>query len=106
MDVGADEPSSDQPVGSDPPGSDGSDRPPDSTLPPPERPGDGDEGEQDGRGDALEGVEGDLSLPAAIPPLCNRAAASIERGETIPRWVLRACRDYLPQRGDRASDSL
>ncbi len=105
VDVEADAPNSDQPVGDDPPQSDGADRPPDSTLPPPERPGDGDEGEQDGRGDALEGGEGDLSLPAAIPPLCRGAAASIERGETIPRWVLRACRDYLPQPGDRASDS-
>lgn len=104
VDAEADAPNSDQPVGDDPP-SDGADRPPDSTLPPLERPGDGDEGEQDGRGDALEGVEGDLSLPAAIPPLCRRAAASTERGETIPRWVLRACRDYLPQPGDRASDS-
>ncbi len=105
VDVEADAPSSDQPVGGDPLGSDGSDRAPDSTLPPPERPGDGDEGEQDGRGDAREGGEGDLGLPAAIPPVCLGAAASIERGETIPRWVLRACRDYLPERGDRASDS-
>ncbi len=105
VDVGADEPSSDQPVGGDPPESDGSYRPPDSTLPPPERPGDRDEGEQDGRGDALEGGEEDLGLPAAIPRLCRGAAASIERGETIPRWVLRACRDYLPHPGDRTSDS-
>ena len=105
VDMEADPPSSDQPVGDDPPESDGSDRPPDSTLPPPERRGDGDEGEQDGRGDALEGGEGDLGFAAAIPPLCRGAAASLERGETIPRWVLRACRDYLRQPGDRTSDS-
>ena len=105
VDVEADAPNSDQPVVDDPPQSDGTDRPPESTLPPTERPGDGDESEQDGQGDALEGGEGDLGLPAALPPLCRGAAASIERGETIPRWVLRACRDYLPQHGDRASDS-
>lgn len=89
-----DTPVSDQPARDVPPESDGSDRPSDSTLPPPENPSEGDE----------EG-DGDLGVPAAIPPLCRRAVASIEHGETIPRWVLRECRDYLPRPGDGTSDS-
>lgn len=100
-----DTPVSDQPARDDPPESDGSDRPSDSTLPPPERPSEGDEGGEDGGGDALDEGERDLGFPAAIPPLCRRAAASIEHGETIPRWVLRECRDYLPHPGDGTSDS-
>lgn len=105
VDVETDAPDSDQPGRDDPPESDNSDRPSDSTLPPSERPGDRDEGEQDGRGDALEEGEGDLGFPAAIAALCRRAAASIERGGSIPGWVVRPCRDYLPQTGDRTSDS-
>jgi len=89
-----DTPVSDQPARDDPPQSDGSDRPSDSTLPPSENPNEGDE----------EG-DGDLGFPATIPPLCRRAVASIEHGETIPRWVLRECRDYLPRPGDGTSDS-
>ncbi|GMQ86223.1 MAG: hypothetical protein BMS9Abin07_1796 [Acidimicrobiia bacterium] len=94
-----DTPHLDHPASDDPPESEGTDRPSDTTLPPPERPGDGDRDEEKGTGETLE--EG----PAAVPPLCHKAAASIERGETVPRWILRACRAYLPETGHGTTDS-